>query len=197
MTQFDVGARSRPIPGYQVNGDAYVVRFPKADHARVALIDGLGHGVEAHEAAVRARELVEAKTQLGLVPLFRELDERLRRTRGAVAAVADIDLSTSQLAFVGVGNIEAVLVGPEGSQQFVCTSGIIGHNMRTPRLFEYRWSPESMLLLCSDGIRSAWRTGVEKKLLTAHPEILANVILSNYAREVDDATVLGIRQRRQ
>ena len=28
MTQFDVGARSRPVPGYKVNGDAYVVCFP-------------------------------------------------------------------------------------------------------------------------------------------------------------------------
>ena len=46
-------------------------------------------------------------------------------------------------------------------------------------------------------IRSAWRAGVEKKLLSAHPDVLATVIIGTYAREADDATVLGIRQRRQ
>jgi anti-sigma regulatory factor (Ser/Thr protein kinase)/serine/threonine protein phosphatase PrpC len=195
-TQFEVGACSRPVPGYHVNGDAYAVRFLSAGRARVAVIDGLGHGVEAHEAAVQARNLVETRTELDLLTLFRELDERLRRTRGAVAAAADIDLSAARLAFVGVGNIEAVLLGAENSQPLISTSGILGNRARTPRRFEYDWSPASMLVLCSDGIRNAWRTSVDKKLLAGHPDVLANVIINSFTREADDATVLGIRQRR-
>ncbi len=193
--QWEVGVGSRPFPGHKVSGDAYAVCYPRPGQARVAVIDGLGHGVEAHEAAVQARDLIETRTALELVPLFRELDGLLRRTRGAVAAAADIDPASSRLAFVGVGNIEAVLLGPDGSQQLVSTSGILGNNSRRLRQFDYRWSPENLLLLCSDGVRSAWRTGVDKRLWT-HPDRLASEIISNYSREADDATVLGIRQRR-
>jgi anti-sigma regulatory factor (Ser/Thr protein kinase) len=196
MPRFQVGVGSRPLPGYQVNGDAYAVRYLRPDRARVAVIDGLGHGVEAHEAAVQAREFIETRAALELVPLFRELDGLLRGTRGVVAAAADIDLSSSQISFLGVGNIEAVLQGPDGSQQLVSTSGILGNNSRRQRQFDYRWSAENMLLLCSDGIRSAWRTGVDKRLWEAHPEDLTHEIISHYTRETDDATVLGIRERR-
>jgi anti-sigma regulatory factor (Ser/Thr protein kinase) len=196
VPRFDVGIGSRPFPGYKVNGDAYAVRYTRPDQARVAVIDGLGHGVEAHEAAVQARQFIETRTSLELVPLFQELDALLRGTRGVVAAAAVIDLVSSRLVFVGVGNIEAVLLGPDGSQQLVSTSGILGNRSRRPRQFEYRWSAESMLLLCSDGVRSAWRTGVDKRLWEAHPDRLAHEIITNYTREADDATVLGIRERR-
>jgi len=195
-SEFDIGVGSRAVPGYGVNGDAYAVCYPRLGLARVAVIDGLGHGVGAHEAAVHARELIETRTALQLVPLFQELDGLLRRTRGAVAAAADIDPGSGRIAFVGVGNIEATLLGPEGAQQLVSTSGILGNNTRRLRQFEYPWSPDSLLVLCSDGVRSAWRTGLDKRLWGAHPDVLANEIISNFTREADDATVLGIRQRR-
>lgn len=195
VPRFEVGVGSRPFPGYKVNGDAYTVRYLRSDRARVAVIDGLGHGVEAQAAAVKARQFIETGTSLELVPLFQELDGVLRGTRGVVAGAADIDLSSARIAYVGVGNIEAVLRGPNGCQQLVSTSGILGNNSRRPRQFEYGWTAESVLLLCSDGIRSAWRTGVDKQLWKAHPEVLAHAIFSHYTRESDDATVLGIRQR--
>ena len=195
--RFDVGARSRPYPGYKVNGDAYVVRFSRTEGAVAAVIDGLGHGVEAHEAAQAACDLIEANAQLELPALFQALHQRLRRTRGAVIAAAHIDLQAAQLTFLGVGNIEGVLLGPQGAQQLVCTGGIVGHTMRTPRPFVHPWSSESLLLLCSDGIRSGWRTELGPSLTASHPDGLVNVIIGGYARETDDATVLGIRQRRQ
>ena len=195
--RFDVGARSRPYPGYNVNGDAYVVRYFKDDGALVAVIDGLGHGADAHEAAQTASDLIEAQAQLDFPALFHALDQRLRRTRGAVVAMAQIDLLAAQLTFAGIGNIEAVLLEPKSSQQLVCTGGIVGHTMRPPHLFTYRWTPESLLLLCSDGIRSAWRAELDRSLLSAHPDVLVNAIIGGYARETDDATALGIRQKRQ
>lgn len=195
--RFDVGARSRPYPGYKVNGDAYVVRFARAEGALAAVIDGLGHGVEAHEAAQAACDLIEARAQPDLPTLFQALDQRLRRTRGAVVGAAYIDLQAAKLTFLGVGNIEAVLWGPQGAQQLVCTGGIVGHQMRTLHPFVHPWSPESLLLLCSDGIRSAWRAELDPALLSSNPDVLASVIIGGYARETDDATVLGIRQKRQ
>lgn len=195
-TSFEVGARSRPLPGHKVNGDAYAVRFLGADVALAAVIDGLGHGVEAHEAAIAARELIESEPNLDLEALFINLDRRLRRTRGAVIAIARIDPCAGRLRFVGVGNIEAVLFAASGAQQLVCTGGIVGHTMRTPHVFEHPWTPESALVLCSDGIRSAWRMDLDHALFDGHPDVLANVVLSGYARETDDATVLGIRQKR-
>ena len=191
----EVGARSRPYPGLKVNGDAYVMRFPGGRHVLAAVIDGLGHGVDAHEASVAAQGYIEANTDLDLVRLFRDVHRHLRRTRGAVMAAAVLYLDERKVQFLGVGNIEAVLLNDETSTQLVSLGGIVGHNMRTLRPFEYPWDGHHTLVMCSDGIRSAWRTEIPHKILHAHPDILTETILRDFSRETDDATAIGIREK--
>ena len=192
----ELGARSRPYPGLTVNGDAYVIRFPGGRHVLAAVIDGLGHGVDAHEAAVAAQQCVEANTDFDLVRLFQNVHQNLRRTRGAVMAAAVLYLDEKRVEYLGVGNIEAVLFTDETSTQLVSLGGIVGHNMPSLRQFEYPWGGRHTLVMCSDGIRGAWRTDIPQEIRHAHPDILTETILSGFSRETDDATAIGIREKR-
>lgn len=192
--RIDVGARSRPFPGLTVNGDAYVVRFPAPGRVVAAVIDGLGHGVDAHEAAVAGRDYVERQAGAPLPDLFAGLERCLRKTRGAVVAVADIDLDARRLRFAGVGNVEVTVLSGQGALQLVSTNGIVGHHHRL-RPYEHAWEAGRTLAMCSDGIRSGWRTGIDKAILLGHPELLAETVVNNYSRSTDDATVLGVRER--
>jgi serine phosphatase RsbU (regulator of sigma subunit) len=192
----EVGARSRPYPGLKVNGDAYVMRFLGGRRILAAVIDGLGHGIEAHEAAVVAQRVIETNGNLNLVELFQDAHQSLRRTRGAVMAVAVLHLDERRMEYLGVGNIESVLINRRTSTQLTSLGGTVGHSMRTIRSFEYPWDGRHTLVMCSDGIRSAWRTQIPTEILHAHPDILTETILSGYSREKDDATALGIREKR-
>lgn len=66
----------------------------------------------------------------------------------------------------------------------------MGHNMRTPRVFEFPFNPGDFVCLYSDGITSRWKP--EELDWSLHPQQIAEYILNNYARKNDDATVLII-----
>ncbi len=191
----EVGARSRPCPGFSVNGDAYVIRFPGRRRVLAAVIDGLGHGPSAHEASLAAQQYIEEHSSMDLPVLFEGMHLRLRRTRGAVAGAVAMDPDAGTLQFLGVGNIEAVVLMGEESTQMVSVGGIVGHNMRTLRPFEYPWTDGGTVVLCSDGIRGAWRGGLPAEIRTGHPDLMAETIIKEFSRETDDATVIGIRKR--
>ncbi len=191
-----VGARSRPYPGMAVNGDAYIIRLISNHRAFVAVIDGLGHGLDAAEASAAGRAYAERNADLELPVLFEGLHKAMQRTRGGVVGAASIDFSRGTLSFLGVGNIEAVLCYEGKRTALVSLGGIVGHQMRRLRTFSYDWGVGATLLMCSDGIRSQWREKLDSGLLDAHPESIAEAILSRYARQTDDATVVGIRQIR-
>ena len=99
------GAWSRPMPGEDTNGDAYFVGHCGAQ-TLLAVVDGLGHGRGAHEAARAALGVLGDWQGEPLEDLFRDAHEALRPTRGAVMGAAVIDAERETLAYAGVGNIE-------------------------------------------------------------------------------------------
>ncbi|MEA3446021.1 MAG: ATP-binding protein, partial [Bacteroidota bacterium] len=56
--KLEIGAVSRPKPGENLNGDSYLVNHVSVDKSIVSVIDGLGHGREAHIASSLAREKI-------------------------------------------------------------------------------------------------------------------------------------------
>jgi len=67
----------------------------------------------------------------------------------------------------------------------------VGHNMRTPRVFEYEYKSMDNLLLYSDGIASSWQNRVIN--WQDQPQQIAEDILNHHARINDDATILVLR----
>ena len=67
----------------------------------------------------------------------------------------------------------------------------MGHNMRTPRVFEFDFLPGNTLCMYSDGITTRWRH--EDINWDTSPQENAEFIINNHSRPNDDATILIIR----
>ena len=100
-----VGVWTRPHPGETANGDAYFIRRRGAQML-LAVVDGLGHGPGAAEAAGAAVEVLSAWGGEPLEELFPRAHERLRSTRGAVMGACVVDTRRGAFYYAGVGNIE-------------------------------------------------------------------------------------------
>ncbi|NLI98955.1 SpoIIE family protein phosphatase [bacterium] len=184
-----VSVSVRTHPESTVCGDGHIIRHdgPKT---LLAVIDGLGHGKSAREAAAAAEAYIHANYRKTLEQMPEELHSILRHTRGAVASIARIDEDKEKIDYIGVGNISARLWLPQSSEmvRLVSMSGTLGVSLRTPRLFSYPWKKKSVLIMHSDGIREHWE--VTKKELSESPTEIAQELIKNYWRKNDDATVL-------
>ncbi|HKS23952.1 MAG TPA: ATP-binding protein [Thermoanaerobaculia bacterium] len=187
-----VGVVSIPFPGETVNGDGW---YLKGDGSRrfVMVVDGLGHGPEAHEAAVKACAAFE-KTSEHPPAVMTVIHDALRATRGAAVAVAEIDGAT--LRFCGVGNISATMIDATARRSAVSLHGIVGHQMREAREFTYPWTPDSTLIMHSDGLTTRWDLDAYPGLLGRDAVLIAGVLWKDHRRRNDDSTVLVLQARR-
>src|SRR5580693_620574 len=103
----DWASAVRPFPGEHESGDVlFVDSFPGG--TLVALIDGLGHGPEAAGAASAAVAALALSSSDSVGVLLERCHRALSRTRGA--AMSLLSLREGVLSWVGVGNVEAVLL---------------------------------------------------------------------------------------
>jgi len=189
--ELTIGAASRCKPGESLNGDAYVVTHINNHFSIAAVIDGLGHGKEAHLASQLAREQIIQKSDLPLAALMDHVHQSIKGTRGAVIGLISLDTETKKISFTGIGNIESFLLRGDTKKTMLSFGGIMGHNMRTPRIFNFDFHPGDSICMYSDGITSRWKTeDINWELL---PQQNAELIINKYSRSNDDATVLIIR----
>ena len=185
-----IGAVSRCKPGETLNGDSYVICNLSSDKTIAAIIDGLGHGKEAHMASNIIKEQILLKSELPLIELINYIHQAARGTRGAVIGLVYINIETKKLFFVGIGNIEGFVISPSGKKGLISFGGILGHNIRTPQIFEFPFSKGDSVCLFSDGINTRWNS--EEINWNEHPQKIADLLINNYSRSNDDATVLII-----
>src|SRR5260221_3949606 len=100
LSLIDHCAASRAAPGQNVCGDLHVVK-PIHDGVLLAVVDGLGHGIEAIAAARAARASLENHAEEPLSELVRHCHEELVKTRGVVMTVATLSASSGRLAWLG------------------------------------------------------------------------------------------------
>jgi anti-sigma regulatory factor (Ser/Thr protein kinase) len=192
---YEFGARSTPKAGQIVCGDAWSVRSVQGKLG-IALLDGLGHGPLASEAAVRAVGIFQDSGG-GDTPadVLRRAHEGLKSTRGAVMAVALFDPSTASVSFAGVGNIVGIVVTGEVTQHLLSTDGTVGYNMRLVRESTLDWKPGSVLIATTDGLSTRWNLNRHPGLMQRHPSLIASVLHRDFARDTDDATVVVVKAR--
>lgn len=183
---FTAGAAYIPAPGESVSGDAWAIR-DLGHTVRVFLIDGLGHGPIAARPAQDALATLSELDDQSPVDAMRSIHNALRPTRGAAAALADIELSTGRAEMAGIGNISATSFSDGSSKQMISFHGILGSQLpRSFRSYEAPLGPEGRLLLHSDGVRNDWPM---EPAATLHPAVVAAILLRDYRRGPDDASV--------
>lgn len=183
------GAVSLALEGEPECGDAWQLA-EGPDGIALLVVDGLGHGAFAAEAA---RACTGAFATAPFAPPQETLtraNAAMSKTRGGAAAVAV--LRGEALSYAGVGNISGSLVGAGRSQGLVSHNGTLGLNPRRSQQFEYRCEPHALLVMHSDGVSARWDLKNRPDLLGCHPAIIAATLWRDHGRERDDATVVVV-----
>ena len=124
------GAASRPLPGEIVCGDLHLIKRTR-DGVLLAVVDGLGHGDAAMAAAQTAIAVLESHAEEPLTALVNRCHEALTKTRGVVMTVATLRWFEDELTWLGVGNVEAILLRADRqakapSDRVLLRSGLVG-----------------------------------------------------------------------
>lgn len=177
-------------PRETVCGDGYNV-INTIDSTKIFFGDGLGHGENAKAAVDSASEFFSECNENDPVEIIRGMHEKVRRTRGLVAAIAVCDRTTSQWRICGVGNIAVRLFSGLQLKNYISYNGTVGLNIPSS-LKESNFAAEKNqhMIMCSDGIRSRWSLTSYPSIFKYDNIILAAALYRDYTRGNDDASVL-------
>jgi anti-sigma regulatory factor (Ser/Thr protein kinase) len=190
----EVGVLGQPCSGEQVSGDQAAWSWDEAG-LLATVVDGLGHGWAAREAADVAVHAVLTHSDQEPRRILEYCDGGLRETRGAAMAVVRLGYS-GLLRHICIGNVATLMVGPRRHQFFTCLPGAAGMpHQRIDRGHECMVQDErSLLIMYTDGL-SEYCIPSDPALLYHHPLEVASHLLTRYARQGDDALVLVARVR--
>jgi serine/threonine protein phosphatase PrpC len=187
-----VGAWSRPRPGEETNGDAYFIKEHDGE-TLLAVVDGLGHGRGAREATLAALDTLERWEGEPLDELILATHDALRATRGAVMGAVVLDHARGTFTYAGVGNVEVRVLGASDPARPIPSNGTLGARLSQVRVWPHRWEEGTTLVIASDGISATWDAAAYPGLASKSPQLLAGVLLRDFSRNSDDATVLVYR----
>lgn len=178
----------------QVSGDLHAV-VERDDGALVALLDGLGHGIEAFEAVRAAVPVIEAHAGQSVVELVQRCHDALRKTRGAVMSAAWFDALDSSMTWTGVGNVDSVLIRaikrvPPRNEAIATRGGVVGYRLPSLHAERLPVSRGDLLVMATDGIRSTFSSGIVTQFSVQE---IAESILARHAKGTDDAHVVVAR----
>jgi anti-sigma regulatory factor (Ser/Thr protein kinase) len=189
LSPLDVGIVSIPIKGEDVCGDGWAAKTT-AQSMLLMVVDGLGHGILAAEAAQEAGRIFRESRTDSPTPILQDAHDALKKTRGAAMAVASLNREKQTVSYAGVGNIGASIVTPAASRGMASHNGTVGHVMQRIQEFTFPWSGSSILVMHSDGLRSGWDLNSYPGIWSKHAGLIAGILYRDFYRERDDVTVL-------
>ena len=116
---------------------------------------------------------------------------RLARRSGALKP-----LLLNQAFIAGIGNISAQILCGAHKNHLVGSPGTLGTQLRMPalRVRQYSWSPESMLVMSTDGMRPEWKLSAYPGLSGHEPTVVSAALHRDFTRTSDDAAVLVVTE---
>ncbi len=181
---------SLPVRGESVPGDSYFVHR-SGRRSVYMMVDGLGHGPGATEAADEAVSSTQNLLNCGPAEIITRSHEALKKTRGAAMAVAIVDEDLWTLTYAGAGNISALLVNGSTYKSLLSQNGTVGAILpRVVNEYVYPVASNSMLVLFSDGLTSKTNPIPYAGFQNRHPMLLAGLLYRDFARLRDDSTVM-------
>lgn len=168
---------------------------PSSRGGLVAVIDGLGHGDAAADAAEAASAVLHAHVERPPQQLLELCHTELRRTRGAVMTLAWFDLERRTMEWTGVGNVEArfVRAGDAGDARHaspVVLGGVVGYNLPQVRLGTIPLEPGDAVVLATDGVTADFSVSLASGV---GAQELAERVLERHGKGTDDALAVVVR----
>lgn len=184
----------RAIDGELRSGDDGAVVRLEDGSTVLALADGLGHGVEACEAARAAIACVLAHPERDVAALLDEIHRALDKTRGAVMAIARI-APGGALDCAIVGNVQARTVGRKVGvdRRYAGPSFTLGSPGKLPRVrveHDVVGSHEAFVAF-SDGVST--RLAMDADLFGVPHVVAARRLLDAFSDRRDDAMIVLVR----
>jgi len=146
---------------------------------------------------VRGRErhaVLEGHAEEPLAALVNRCHEALTKTRGTVMTVATLRWFEDELTWLGVGNVEAILLRADrrakASDRVLLRSGLVGYQLPVLRASTLPLAPDDLLIFATDGIDAGFNEGL---VCSDSPQQLADGILEDHFKGHDDALVLVVR----
>jgi hypothetical protein len=185
------GVIERPLAGAPFSGDTWAMSAtPEA--LTLMVVDGLGHGPLAQNAAVAGVDALRAMPPSSPPEELRLVHDALKGTVGAAGAVARIDPAHKFVDFCGLGNIEAALSIDDRRCGFASYPGVVGQGSPTFRTYRYVLEQHTRLVMHTDGMRANWSPAKYPGLFERHPALIAGVLLRDFWRQSDDALVFVV-----
>jgi negative regulator of sigma-B (phosphoserine phosphatase) len=189
------GVAGTPLKGNKESGDTHLVRH-FAGGALAAVIDGLGHGSEAAQAAREALATLEQRPAESVIFLLQQCHQHLQGApRSVVMTLASFNFEDRTLTCAGVGNVDGYLVRTDPRalprhEAVVPRRGLVGGRLPSLRASSHALIPGDMLVLATDGIRPGFEAELKRE---GAPQELADTILRQHNLGTDDALVLVVR----
>jgi len=189
----DLGAVQVCCPGEKVCGDGYAVK--KVENGfQFFMGDGLGHGINAHEAAQEAIKAFMECKEKSPAEVLRYIHQSVKKTRGLVATVANLDITDQKWSICGIGNISTSVYTGLTAKNYTPYNGILGHNI--PRTLNDSFQDlekYQTLIMHSDGLRTRWNLTDLPGILKYDPNVIAAVLYKDNARHNDDMSVFAAK----
>lgn len=182
------------LPGQEESGDHSLIKEFDGG-ALVAAVDGCGHGHDAAAAAKCAISVLAAQPDASVISLLNRCHERLKGSRGVVMSLASFDAREHTLTWIGVGNVEGVLVRhsprPEDEREMLLLrAGVVGYSLPPLRATVVPVECGDTLIFATDGIDSDFVLHPPAQMA---PRLLAAHISREYAKNTDDSLVVVAR----
>jgi hypothetical protein len=155
----------------------------------LAIVDGLGHGAAAAEAAQAAMRLIAEQPALELTAQLARLDAGLSATRGAAIGLARVD--GSRLRYTAIGNTRALRWRGAQLLRLPSEAGVVGGGLpRNLPVTEIDLQADDWLVLTTDGLDEMLQLPVRLPEWNRDPGLLCEHLLARWRNARDDAGVL-------
>ncbi len=179
-----------------MSGDLHVVQ-PFDGGLLIAVVDALGHGLEAAAAARTAALFLARHAHEPLGSVLRRCHDALARSRGVVLSLASLDVAADSLTWLGIGNVAGLVVTGNGERQahgmLVQVGGIVGSELPAARPALVAFRPGDTLVFATDGIATGFADALQP---VGTAQQVADSILARHSKGTDDALVLVARRVR-
>lgn len=194
MPLLEYGFARAALLGHGESGDLHLVRCTR-NGILIAAVDGLGHGEQAADAARSAMSVLRGDLDEPVISLVERCHERLRRTRGVVLSLASIDPDQGMMTWLGVGNVQGVLMRANGAkgptqEMLLLRGGVVGSQLPPLQATVLPIARGDTVYFATDGIRSEFSANL---VTLENPQRAADRILEQFQSGTDDALVLVAR----
>ena len=190
----DCGVAKFVLPEEDECGDRHLISSHK-NGVLIAAIDGIGHGREAANAAKTAISVLKERASDPITSLVERCHQRLRKMRGVVLSLASIHASDGVMTWLGVGNVQGVLMRARSAQgnvqePLLLRAGVVGCQLPLLQPTVLPIARGDTVYFATDGVHRAF---FETLTALENPQKAADRILRQFQSGKDDALVLVTR----